>query len=57
MSQVQATPSLKERVDHWLAHGGEEELVRALALAEKAKHEIRNVLRVDYETLRHPMTF
>lgn len=46
----------QEQVDHWLAHGGVEELKRAMRQAEAAAKSLREACRVDYASLSQPMT-
>ncbi len=47
---------LRRRVDHWIDNGGREQLAAAMEMAEKTCANVRESLRVDHETLRHPMT-
>lgn len=47
---------LRRRVDEWIENGGKDKLVLSVEMAARTRAGVRDSLRVDYETLHHPMT-
>ncbi|MBP7770417.1 MAG: hypothetical protein KA066_00720 [Candidatus Pacebacteria bacterium] len=47
---------LRRRVDRWIENGGKQQLVLVVQMAARTRADVRDSLRVDYETLHHPMT-
>ncbi len=47
---------LRRRVDQWIENGGKQQLVLVVQMAARTRADVRDSLRVDYETLHHPMT-
>jgi hypothetical protein len=47
---------LRARVNAWVEHGGGNELKQAVETARQTREAVRDALRIDQQSLNHPVT-